>query len=154
MLLLLGPGCSNSGGSGLKFQPPNEYAGRSTGCLDTPFTGADRRSTVQCGREPSPKAPLLRGRVVAETPAGLPGAGLESVGVFVHEYVGGSLDRLPPPLVEARTDPQGAFAVPLLRAGEYVITVRVDPAGPVLAARRIHVRADEAPPELLLLVPP
>ena len=157
VLLLLGCACSNSGGSRPKFAAPNEYAERPSGCIDTPFVGPDHRSTtsgVQCGREASPGAVTLRGRVVSESIAGLPGAGLEALWVSVHAVDGGSeLARLPPARAQTRTDPQGAFAVSLTRVGEYVITVRGEPDGPVLAARRIDARGDEPLPELLLLIP-
>ncbi|MFO7562138.1 MAG: hypothetical protein R6X02_05815 [Enhygromyxa sp.] len=158
LLLLLGSGCSNSAGPGLKFRAPNEYAPteRSTGCIDTPFIGPDHRSTtsgVQCGREASPEALLLRGRVVRETLAGLPGEGLEALLVSVHAVAGRSpLSHLPPAQAETKTDPQGAFVVPLTHVGEYVIAVRAEPRGPVLAARRVQAGLDEPLPELLLLV--
>lgn len=157
LVLLLVAGCSNSGASRPKFSPPNELAPRTTGCIDTPFIGPDvQRSTagVQCGREASPKQVTLHGRVVEQSSAGLPGPGLEHLHVSVHPIIGAlQLDRLPPALAETITGPQGAFAISLSNGGELVIVVRAEPAGPVLAARRIDAagaRADQS--ELVLLV--
>jgi hypothetical protein len=156
--LLIGSSCSNSAGSAPKFRAPNEYEGeRPTGCIDTPFISPDHRSTttgVQCGgREAAPKAMMLRGRVVGESVAGLPGAGLEALWVSAHAVEGNTaLTRLPPARAETRTNPQGAFALPLAIAGEYVIAVRAEPGGPVLAAQRIRASPEAPLSELLLRV--
>lgn len=153
LLLLIGSGCPNSGASGPKLRQPNELAPRTTGCIDTPFIGPDQlRSTagVQCGREASPTAVTVRGRVVAQVSGGLPGAGLESLRVYVHAIDGAvQLDRLAPALAESTTGPQGAFAVAFTGVGECLIVVRAEPGGPVLAARRIDAVSTSA---LVLMV--
>lgn len=154
--LLISAGCSNSAGSRVEWRAPNEYAARSTGCVDTPFIGPDHRSVtsgVQCGREASPDAMVVRGRVVGETIAGLPGPGLEALWVSVHAIDGSAqLSRLPPAQAETKTGPQGAFALPLTRTGDHLIVVRAESGGPVLAARRVQASLDASLPELLLLV--
>ena len=141
----------------MKFRAPDESAQRPTGCIDTPFISPDHRSTttgVQCGREASPASMVLRGRVVRETATGLPGSGVEALWVSVHAFDGSSpIDRLPPAQADTRSGPQGAFAVPLTYVGEYVIAVRAEPGGPVLAARRITADLDAPLSELLLVVP-
>lgn len=162
-LTLVASGCGNSGDSRPKLRQPDELAPRTTGCIDTPFVGPDHRSStvgVQCGREASPTAVTLRGRVVAQR-GGLPGAGLEHLRVYVHAIDGAlQLDRLPPALVETVTGPQGAFAVSLEHVGECLLVVRAEATGPVLAARRLacvstsdlvlpvpqEARASERPP--------
>ncbi len=97
---------------------------------------------------------LLRGRVVGETASGLPGPGLEGVWVSVHVFHGAvQLTRLPPARAETKTGPQGAFAISLNGAGEYVIAVRAEPDGPVLTARRIVTSSANRPADLMLTVP-
>jgi hypothetical protein len=159
LLLLIAAGCPNSGDSRPKLRAPDELAPRTTGCIDTPFIGPDQqRSTagVQCGREASPITMTVRGRVVAQSGGGLPGAGLEGLRVCVHAIDGAlQLDRLPPALAETTTGPQGAFVISLPHAGEhltgeYLIAVRAEPDGPVLAARRIEAASTTS--ELVLLV--
>jgi hypothetical protein len=156
-VVVAGVGCSNSGAPLAKLRQPDDLATRPSGCIDTPFVGPDHRSStvgIHCGREASPDAALLRGRVVGETETGLPGAGLEDLWVSVHVIEGAvELSRLPPAQAETRTGPQGAFAIALSGAGEYVIAVRGEPGGPVLGARRIVTQADARPPELVLRVP-
>jgi hypothetical protein len=141
----------------VKYRAPDESAQRPTGCIDTPFISPDHRSTtsgVQCGREASPVGLLLRGRVVSETSTGLPGVGIEALWVSVHAIDhSAQVDRLPPARAETQSGPQGAFAVRLTYVGEYVIAVRAEPGGPVLAARRISTDLDAPLPELLLVVP-
>jgi hypothetical protein len=154
-VLLLACSCSKSAGSGPKLRSPDEYAARTTGCIDTPFIGPDQRSAsgVQCGREASPTAVQLRGRVVADA-GGLPGAGLEAMTVSVHVTSGAlQLERLPPARAETETGPQGVFALSLPNVGECLIVVRAEPGGRVLAARRIEITDAAQMPELVLLVP-
>jgi hypothetical protein len=153
--LLLACGCSKSAGSGPKLRGPDEYAERTTGCIDTPIISPEHRPTtgVQCGREASPIEAWLRGRVVADA-GGLPGVGLEAMTVSVHATSGAlQLDRLPPAHAETETGPQGAFAISLPNVGECLIVVRAEPGGPVLAAQRIQITDAARVPELVLLVP-
>lgn len=154
---LIGLGCTNSGDPRAELRGPQDLSERPTGCIDTPFVGPDHRTStlgVRCGREASPDAVLLRGRVVGETQSGLPGPGLEGVWVSVHAITGAvQLSHLPPARAEIETGPQGAFAISLTGLGEVLIVVRSDPNGPVLSARRVAAHADARTPELVLTVP-
>jgi hypothetical protein len=51
------------------------------------------------------------------------------------------VDALPAARAETRTGPQGAFSISFVGTGEYVVTVRAQATGPVLAARRVIVDA-------------
>ena len=111
-------------------------------------------SGIRCGREPSPIAALVRGRVVSEIMSGLPGLGQEALWVTLHAIDGPrEIGRLPPARAETQTGPQGAFTIPLDGAGVYVIAVRAERGGPVIAARRIEATAEVPLEPLLLLIP-
>jgi hypothetical protein len=160
-VLGFGGGCASGGAP--RFQAGlSESSERPTGCIDTPFISPDHRSTttgVGCGREASPAGALVRGRVVSEGPAGLPGAGREGVWVAVHVIRGPlQLDRLPAAAAEVETGPQGSFTLPRTSAGEIVVVVRAKRGGPVLAARRLEPSAESptresASAELVLRIP-
>ena len=121
--------CTTAGDSRAFVRGPRDTAERPSGCIDTPFIAGDVRSTssgVSCGRERSPDAALLRGRVVREELGSLPGAGLEGVWVTLHPLEGdfAQLDALPPAKAETETGPQGLFSIALTGAKEYVIVVK------------------------------
>jgi hypothetical protein len=155
-------GCSKPGDARVFLRRPQAAPQpRPSGCIDTPFIGGDHRATtagINCGRERSPEASLLRGRVVGEVLGGLPGAGIEGVWVTLHpldpvEDRPLQLDVLPPAKVEVQTGPQGSFSVGLRGAEAYVIVVRAQRGSPPLAARRVEVADVERSGELVLTVP-
>lgn len=158
MVLAAACGCSKPGDArGFLRAPQDTPQPRPSGCIDTPLIGADHRSTtsgVSCGRERSPEASLLRGRVLAEELGGLPGAGIEGLWVTLHRLEDGPLrlDALPPAKAEAKTGPQGSFSIQRSGAREYVIAVRAQLDGPVLTARRVEVTGVEPASELVLTV--
>jgi hypothetical protein len=140
-----------------RSQDPPE---RASGCIDTPFIGGDVHATtsgLSCGRERSPEAALLRGRVVSEELGGLPGAGLEGLWVTLHASDAGGgplqLDALPPARAEQQTGPGGSFSIARTGAHgqEYVLAVRLEPDSPPLAARRVDGPIGTA--ELVVTVP-
>jgi hypothetical protein len=140
-----------------ELRRPEDIPERPTGCIDTPFiAGAPGGPTpgIRCGREKSPDAVLLRGRVSVQDAQGLPGPGVEGVWVSVHPLEGPlRLDALEPARAEVKTGLQGAFSISFSGTGEHVIVVRLEPGGSVLAARRIRAQAGDASEQLVLLVP-
>jgi hypothetical protein len=140
VVLLLLSACSGQGNR----RPPSE---RPTGCIDTPLIGGDHRATttgIRCGGRPdSAKAVIVHGRVTALVEGGLPGPGVENLWVSVHPLGGGIVDGLPAARAETQTGPQGTFSLSFVGTGEYVVTVRAQASGPVLAARRVTVDAGD-----------
>ncbi len=99
---------------------------------------------------------MLRGKVVAEALAGLPGQGLASMLVSVHPLEGlVSPSRLEPALVETTTGPQGDFSLSVLLApGEYVVAVRPAEDQPAVTLHRLWISEQESVgADLLLIVP-
>ncbi|KIG16908.1 hypothetical protein DB30_04070 [Enhygromyxa salina] len=144
-------GCARPGEARAFVRAPQQTGPRPSGCIDTPFIGGDAVATtaVTCGRERSPNASILRGRVVSEELGGLPGAGIEGVWVTLHPLDDRPLrlDALPPAIAQTQTGPQGSFAVPLGRrsAIAYVIAVRLEPDSAPLTAQRVEgQQADQA----------
>jgi hypothetical protein len=97
---------------------------------------------------------LLHGRVTVLVAGGLPGPGVEALWVGVHP-LGGTvqLDALPPARAETKTGPQGEFQLSFVGSGEYVVTVRAQASGPVLAARRLSADAGDRSEPLHLQIP-
>jgi hypothetical protein len=88
---------------------------------------------------------LVHGRVTALTEGGLPGPGVEHLWVGVHPigHDPSMVDALPAARAQTETGPQGAFSLSFVGTGEYIVTVRAQAAGPVLAARRVTVDAGD-----------
>jgi hypothetical protein len=154
---LIGCGGVNSGSSAPNWRANQPTGERTTGCIDTPFIAPDSgsgsaTSGIQCGREPTPSAQLVRGRVVSATASGLPGPSLAGVWVSVH-LVRGALEAgtLPPVHAEVVTNPQGEFVISVAGAAEVVLGVRTSVDGSVFPARRLAA-ADERR-EIVLIVP-
>jgi hypothetical protein len=82
----------------------------------------------------------VHGRVTALIEGGLPGPGVEDLWVSVHVFGG---DALSAARAETQTGPQGTFTLSFVGTGEYIVSVRAQAAGPVLAARRITVDAGD-----------
>jgi hypothetical protein len=97
---------------------------------------------------------LVHGRVTALVEGGLPGTGVEDLWVGVHPLERGlvSIDALPAARAETKTGPQGAFSLSFVGTGEYVVTVRAQASGPVLAARRVNVDAGDRSEPVILQV--
>lgn len=144
VVLLLAAACSGQGDRRTEAPRPRAPSDRPTGCIDTPHIGGDHRATtsgISCGGRPhSAKTVLVHGRVTALIDGGLPGAGIENLWVGVHPLGG---EPLPAARAETRTGPQGEFSISFVGTGEYVVTVRADASGPVLAARRVLVDAGD-----------
>lgn len=158
LALLLAGACAARGEPRAEPRPPEGMPERPSGCIDTPYIGGDQRATTtgtRCGRKASKDPVLLRGRVGTQDERGLPGPALEGAWVTIHPLEGGPLrlEALPPARAESRTGPQGSFSISLFGAGEYVLAVRLERSGPMLAARRIQAQAADRTPELSLLVP-
>jgi hypothetical protein len=86
---------------------------------------------------------LVHGHVTALIDGGLPGPGVEDLWVGVHSLGRGPVmvDALPAARAETKTGPQGAFRLSFVGTGEYIVTVRSEASGPVLAAQRVNVDA-------------
>jgi hypothetical protein len=151
VVLLLSCACS---GRADRDRRPRAPSDRPTGCIDTPHIGGDHRATttgIGCGGRPGHTV-LLHGRVTMLVDGGLPGPGVEGLLVGVHPF-GGQLDHLPPARAESKTGPQGEFSLSFIGSGEYVVTVRAEASGPVLAARRITAEAGDRTEPLNLQIP-
>jgi hypothetical protein len=140
-------------------RPPRDSPDRPTGCIDTPHIGGDHRATttgIRCGARPhTGDTVLLHGRVTMQVESGLPGPGVEGMWVGAHPLGRGpvQLDALPRARAETTTGPQGAFRLSFAGAGEYLITVRANSTGPVLAAQRIVAQSGDPSPPLQLQIP-
>lgn len=147
----------NRGAPRAEPRPPQDLPERPTGCIDTPHIGGDHRATttgIRCGARPhSAETVLLHGRVTSQID-GLPGPGVEDLWVGVHPLGRGPVhfEALPPTRAETKTGPQGAFSLSFIGTGEYLVTVRANPTGPVLAAQRIVAEAGERSDPLHLQV--
>jgi hypothetical protein len=149
VVLLVCCACAGRGDRRAEVRRPQHPSERPTGCIDTPHIGGDHRATttgIPCGGRPhSAKAVLVHGRVTALVAGELPGAGIEDLWVGVHPLGSGPVivDALPAARGESRTGPQGTFSISFVGTGEYVVTVRAEASGPVLAARRVTVDAGD-----------
>lgn len=149
VVLLLLAACSPRGDRRAETRRPQHPPERPTGCIDTPHIGGDHRATtsgIGCGGRPnSGKTVLVHGRVTALIDGGLPGPGIEDLWVSVHP-IGrdpSMVDALPPARAQTQTGPQGTFRLSFDGTGEYIVTVRSEASGPVLAARRVRVDAGD-----------
>ncbi|MFV8753760.1 hypothetical protein ACNOYE_24720 [Nannocystaceae bacterium ST9] len=139
--------------------PSDVPNGRPSGCVDTPFLGPDPYNAsrgIDCSpRSSRTNVTMLRGKVVAEALAGLPGPGLEGMLVTIHPHEGTPVPgRLPKQLGEATTDAQGTFVISVvLDAGTYVIAVRPAVDQAAVTIQQIEVAGRDSQRELLLLVP-
>jgi hypothetical protein len=135
-----------------RARPPRDMSDRPTGCIDTPLIGGNPNATttgLRCGGRPNTgQTVLLQGRVTTLVEGGLPGAGVEGLWVGVQPFGGG------PTRAETKTGPQGEFHLSFVGSGEFVVTVRAEASGPVLAARRVSADAGERSESLNLQVPP
>lgn len=140
-------------------EPSGVAAGRPSGCVDTPFLGPDNYNAgrgIDCTpRTSGASVTMLRGKVVAEALAGLPGAGLEGMLVSVHPATGTPvLSRLPKPLAEATTDAQGAFVLSaVLGEGTYFVAVRPAADQAAVTVQQVSIVERDSQTELLLRVP-
>jgi hypothetical protein len=156
-LLVLGLAlCFACSGRADRTRRPRDPSDRPTGCIDTPHIGGDHRATttgIRCGgHSRAAQTVLLHGRVTMLVD-GLPGPGVEAMWVGVHPFSSGQLDALPPARAETKTGPQGEFRLWFVGSGEYVVTVRAEASGPVLAARRVTADAGERSEPLNLQIP-
>ena len=141
------------------LSPSDVPKGRPSGCVDTPFLGPDQQNAsrgIDCTpRTSRTHVTMLRGKVVAEALAGLPGAGLEAMLVSVHRIDGApALDHLPKPLAEVTTDAQGSFVISVvLGAGSYYVAVRASADQAAVAIQQITVAERDSTTALLLRVP-
>lgn len=149
VILLLLAACSGRGDRRAEARRPQHSPERPTGCIDTPHIGGDHRATtsgIGCGGRPnSSKTVLVHGRVTALIDGGLPGPGVEDLWVGVHP-IGrdpSRVDALPPARAQTISGPQGEFSLSFVGTGEYIVTVRTEASGPVLAARRVLVDAGD-----------
>jgi hypothetical protein len=139
--------------------PSGVPTGRPSGCVDTPFLGPDPYNAsrgIDCTpRTSRASVTMLRGKVVEEALAGLPGAGLEGMLVSVHPASGTpTLSRLPKPLAEATTDAQGSFVLSaVLGAGTYFVAVRPSADQAAVTIQQVSVVERDSQTELLLRVP-
>jgi hypothetical protein len=149
VVVLLACACS---GRVDRARPPRPTPDRPTGCIDTPHIGGDPNATttgIRCGARPhTGETVLLQGRVTTQVDGGLPGPGVEGLWVGVHPFGGG------PARAETKTGPQGEFHLSFVGSGEYLVSVRAEASGPVLAARRVSANAGERSEPVNLQVPP
>lgn len=157
--MLLSTGCP-SRDRDYDLESPSVPAGRSSGCVDTPFLGPDPYNAgqgIDCRPRTSRRTQVttLRGKVVAEVLGGLPGAGLEGMFVSIHASEGiAVLSRLPSVLAETTTDAQGGFVLSaVLRPGTYIVAVRPEPDEAAVAIQQVSIVERSALPDLLLRVP-
>lgn len=148
LALMLASACSGQAGRRAEAPRPRHPSERPTGCIDTPHIGGDHRATtsgINCGGRPhSAKTVLIHGRVTALIEGGLPGPGVEGLWVSVHVFGGDSVTLgASTARAETKTGPQGAFTLSFVGTGEYVVSVRAQASGPVLAARRVTVDAGD-----------
>src|SRR5262249_2756208 len=111
---------------------------------------------IRCGARPhTGETVLLHGRVTMQVESGLPGPAAEGVWVSVH-LIGRSevrFDALPPARAQTQTGPQGTFSLSFVGTGEYLVTVRPNQTGPVLAAQRVLAEAGEQREPMHLQIP-
>jgi hypothetical protein len=159
LVVLLSCACSNRGEPRAEVRRPQHPSERPTGCIDTPHIGGDHRATtsgIRCGARPhTGETMLLHGHVTMQIEGGLPGPGVEDLWVGVHPLGRGpvQLDALPPARAETKTGPQGSFSLSFVGTGEYLVTVRAQPTGPVLTVRRVTANAGDRSEPLNLQVP-